>query len=138
MRGLVLLAAVLYYTSAGAVEYKCRDANGNWTALACMVVVPLQETQYMRDRRLRAEADAARRTARYRLSPYCFRLDRNASVYDCVDLQMRAYDDVTRLRSAAGASSPQAAVLAECLERHFDPATRATDYRLVRECVLTR
>jgi hypothetical protein len=137
MQTLLALALVLGTTSPG-VSYKCRDAQGNWTAQACLTAAPLPESDYLRQQRLRQAVQRQRRDVRDRLSMYCFRLDTKASLYDCVSQQMLAYDVVNGLARQLGPVSPNSAKLAGCMASNLDQRSQATDYRRAMECYFSR
>ena len=133
MQGVVLLIAALS-ASTHAVTYKCKDAQGHWTSQACLIVVPMEETPYMRWRREnQAELDARAR-ARDRLGPYCFRIDTKASFYDCVDAQMKIYDQIRHIAASLPFNSVPRLLLADCVTRNVDSTSGATDYRQALEC----
>lgn len=137
MQALFAIALALNLSAPG-VSYKCRDAQGNWTAQACLVATPLPESNYMRQQRLRQAVAQQRRQVRDRLSMYCFRLDTKASVYDCVDHQMLAYDVINQLAKKFGPVSPDSAKLAGCMANHLDARSQATDYRRTMDCFFAR
>ncbi|MCQ4167339.1 hypothetical protein [Tahibacter harae] len=137
MQAIFALALALNLSLPG-VSYKCRDAQGNWTAQACLSAAPLPESDYVRQQRVRQAVARQRREVRDRLSMYCFRLDTKASVYDCVDQQMLAYDIINTLAKQLGPVSPNSAKLASCMNRNLDPRSQATDYRRAMECYFTR
>ena len=131
-----LLAVLLMPILVEAATYKCRDARGNWTTQACYALPPadLSESPYQRWLRDRQPALLARNAARDKLGPYCFHLDRLGSFYDCVDGQLKVYDELLRLKASLPADSLPQRHLQDCLSRNVDPASGATDYRLAREC----
>lgn len=135
---ILIALAMAMSAASGTVTYKCRDADGNWTAAACRVAVPLTETAYMREQRERMAVQLKRREERNRLANYCFRLDTKASFYDCVDAQMLAYDVINRLARELGPVSPNSARLAGCLATNQDERSQATDYRRTMECFFLR
>lgn len=137
MQTLFAIALALNLSLPG-VSYKCRDAQGNWTAQACLSAAPLPESDYIRQQRLRQAVMRQRREVRDRLSMYCFRLDTKASVYDCVDQQMLAYDVINQLAKQLGPVSPNSAKLAGCMSSNLDARTQATDYRRTMECYFAR
>ncbi|UXI68967.1 hypothetical protein [Tahibacter amnicola] len=138
MHSLIAIALFAALPS-GTVTYKCRDAEGNWTAQACLVPPPTRlETPYLRYQRERQLVERARRAVRDKLSMYCFRLDPKASVYDCVDSQMLAYDVINRLARDLGPISPDSARLAGCMTHHRDARSDVTDYRRAMECYFAR
>ena len=137
MQALFALALAFNATFSG-VSYKCRDAQGNWTAQACLTAAPLPESDYVRQQRVRQAVARQRREVRDRLSMYCFRLDTKASVYDCVDQQMLAYDIINTLAKQLGPISPSSAKLAECMSSNLDARSQATDYRRAMECYFMR
>lgn len=136
MRSVILTLVLLLPFAASAATYKCRDASGEWTVQACYRAPPtdLSQTPYQRWLRERQAAEAGRTAARNALGPYCFRLDRLTSFYACVESQMKVYDDIERLKAGLPADSVPRRRLDECLARHHDDTTGATDYRLAREC----
>ncbi|MEO8672343.1 MAG: hypothetical protein ABI411_13590 [Tahibacter sp.] len=118
-----------------AVTYKCRDAKGEWSSSACLqVAVVIEETAYMKYQRERQAEWSRRLATRAKLGMYCFRLDTKASFYDCVDAQMRAYDDVNRLARQVGVATAQGKRLAECVTQNMNATNEIIDYRLTREC----
>ena len=133
---LVLIAALLLSLSVEAATYKCRDAHGNWTTQACYSAPPadLGVSSYQQWLRERQPSMAARSIARTKLGPYCFRLDRLASFYDCVEGQLKIYDNLERIKGSLPSDSLPRRHLDDCLARNVDPTTGATDYRLAREC----
>ncbi|GMV31277.1 MAG: hypothetical protein AMXMBFR59_34020 [Rhodanobacteraceae bacterium] len=137
MPALFAIALALNLSAPG-VTYKCRDAQGNWTAQACLVAAPLPESAYMRQQRLRQAVARQRREVRDRLSQYCFRLDPKGSLYDCVDHQMLAYDVINQLAKKLGPVSPDSAKLAGCMASNLDPRSQATDYRRTMDCYFAR
>lgn len=137
MQTLFAIALALNLSAPG-VSYKCKDAQGNWTAQACLSAAPLPESDYVRQQRLRQAVLRQRREVRDRLSMYCFRLDTKASLYDCVDQQMLAYDVINQLAKQLGPVSPNSAKLAGCMSSNLDVRTQATDYRRTMECYFAR
>lgn len=137
MQTLFAIALALNLSLPG-VSYKCRDTQGNWTAQACLSAAPLPESDYVRQQRVRQAVLRQRREVRDRLSMYCFRLDTKASVYDCVDQQMLAYDVINQLAKQLGPVSPNSAKLAGCMASNLDSRTQATDYRRTMECYFSR
>lgn len=137
MQTLFAIALALNLSLPG-VSYKCRDTQGNWTAQACLSAAPLPESDYVRQQRVRQAVLRQRREVRDRLSMYCFRLDTKASVYDCVDQQMLAYDVINQLAKQLGPVSPNSAKLAGCMASNLDSRTQATDYRRTMECYFAR
>lgn len=139
MPRLILFAAVclLLAAPAGAATYRCRDAKGNWTTQACFTSAPpadLSESPYQRWLRQRQPALLARAAVRAKLGPYCFHLDRLGSFYECVESQLKVYDELERARDALPADSIPRRRLDQCLASSLDAATGATDYRQAREC----
>ena len=137
MQTLFAIALALNLSLPG-VSYKCRDAQGNWTAQACLSAAPLPESDYVRQQRLRQAVLRQRREVRDRLAMYCFRLDTKASLYDCVDQQMLAYDVINQLAKQLGPVSPNSAKLAGCMASSLDARSQATDYRRTMECYFAR
>lgn len=137
MQTLFAIALALNMSMPG-VSYKCRDAQGNWTAQACISAAPLPESDYIRQQRLRQAVYRQRRDVRDRLSMYCFRQDTKGSLYDCVDQQMLAYDIINQLAKQLGPISPSSAKLAGCMAENLDARSQATDYRRTMECYFLR
>ena len=133
----VFALALALNVSVSSVSYKCRDAQGNWTAQACLRAAPLPESDYIRQQRLRQAVARQRREVRDRLSMYCFRLDPKGSLYDCVDHQMLAYDVINQLAKKLGPVSPDSARLG-CMASNLDARSQATDYRRTMECYFAR
>lgn len=132
----LIAVAFMLPLPVAAATYKCRDAVGNWTSQACFRAPPadLSDTPYQRWLRQKQAAEAGRIAARNALGPYCFRLDRLASFYSCVESQLKVYDDLERLKATLPADSLPRRRLDDCLALHHDATTGATDFRQAREC----
>jgi hypothetical protein len=132
----VLLLLVLWPFGLGAATYKCRDARGQWTTQACFAAPPkdLSVSRYQRWLRERQPDLVSRAQARTKLGPYCFHLDRLASFYDCVEGQLKVYDEIQRILAALPPDSLPRRHLQDCLARNIDAASGATDYRQARAC----
>jgi len=139
MPRLTLLAVflLLFAAPAGAATYRCRDAKGNWTTQACLTSLPpadLSETPYQRWLRERQPTLAARAAARSKLGPFCFRLDRLASFYECVESQLKVYDEIERIKTTLPVDSLPRQRLDACLTQNLDQPTGAVDYKSARVC----
>ena len=136
---LFAVLCLLLTAPAGAATYRCRDAKGNWTSQAGLTAIPpadLSESSYQRWLRERQPALAARAAARAKLGPFCFRLDRLASFYDCVESQLKVYDEIERIKASLPADSLPRQRLEACMTENLDQSTGAVDYKSARVCYI--
>jgi hypothetical protein len=134
---LFVVLYLLIAVPAAAATYRCRDANGNWTTQACFTAVPpadLNASPYQRWLRERQPAMAARAAARTKLGPFCFRLDRLGSFYECVESQLKVYDEIERIKTTLPADSLPRRRLDACLTDNLDQVSGAVDYKSARVC----
>lgn len=133
-----LIGALAFLSSAHAVEYKCKDAAGNWTEQACTGAAAPQESASAGARRTAEANKAAREALLDQYIKYCSQLgyrSLNSSVSCGID-HVNALEYLQRIESENAEGSVQRLRLGKCVGRNYNEATKLLDAKSAKVCYL--